>query len=653
MTDQAEKKHSAFWGVMVIAGTVIGGGMFALPVDLAGAWFFWGAFILIIAWFSMLHSGLLLLEANLNYPVGSSFNTITKDLIGNTWNIISGITVAFVLYILTYAYISANGAIISETISMNLGYHANPRIVGICTAIFVASVLWISSLAASRITSLFLGLKIISFVIVFGSFFFQVDYSILRDATSTTAGTSYSPYIFMALPVCLASFGFHGNIPSLIICYGKRKDKLIKSVVFGSLLALVIYLFWLYCTMGNIPRESFKAIISSGGNVDSLVKSFLGTKQHGIIEFCLLVFSNLAVASSFFGVTLGLFDYLAGMAAAMLFAGKVADRSGRKPVAIPGAALFIIASVFCSLAETSTLFLAGRFLQGLGAGCCYVVAFAILRDTLDDRRRAKVLSLLNGITCIIPVLAPVLGHLIMLKFPWQSLFWTMATMGIAVLMLSLFILKETRPAAPTNSDKPRENSESLLNRFFLSRVVITTLSVSVILTFVNTSPVLLMEIMGFERGEYATIMALTAGVSMTVSFSTPFALGIFKPRTLMITSQVLFLAAGITLAVSPSHAVSLFGITLICAGFSVGFGVAMSQALGPFSLRAGVASSTLGIAQVCGSSLWIWLAAVVGIGAWNMLIGILIACSIVSLLLIMFVAPGRPVAAHEEIHHHA
>lgn len=344
--------------------------------------------------------------------------------------------------------------------------------------------------------------------------------------------------------------------------------------------------------------------------------------------------------------------YLAGMAAAMLFAGKVADRSGRKPVAIPGAALFIIASVFCSLAETSALFLAGRFLQGLGAGCCYVVAFAILRDTLDDRRRAKVLSLLNGITCIIPVLAPVLGHLIMLKFLAESVLddGNDGHRGTDVVFV---YFKRNAPCGPAASDKPRENSESLLNRFFLSRVVITTLSVSVILTFVNTSPVLLMEIMGFERGEYATIMALTAGVSMTASFSTPFALGIFKPRTLMITSQVLFLAAGITLAVSPSHAVSLFGITLICAGFSVGFGVAMSQALGPFSLRAGVASSTLGIAQVCGSSLWIWLAAVVGIGAWNMLIGILIACSIVSLLLIMFVAPGRPVAAHEEIHHHA
>lgn len=313
-TLELETKHSSVWGVMVIAGTVIGGGMFALPVDLAGAWFFWGAFILIIAWFSMLHSGLLLLEANLNYPVGSSFNTVTKDLIGNKWNIVSGLTVAFVLYILTYAYISANGAIISETIAMNQGTHVNPRIVGVSTALFVAAVLWFSSLAASRITSLFLGIKIIAFIVVFGSFFFQVDYSILRDINVTSASdNSYFPYIFMALPVCLASFGFHGNIPSLIICYGKRKDKLIKSLVFGSLLALFIYLFWLYCTMGNITRDSFNEIISSGGNVDSLVKSFLGTRQHGVIEFCLLVFSNLAVASSFFGVTLGLFDYLADL----------------------------------------------------------------------------------------------------------------------------------------------------------------------------------------------------------------------------------------------------------------------------------------------------------------------------------------------------
>ncbi|HEM7857303.1 TPA: MFS transporter [Citrobacter koseri] len=340
--------------------------------------------------------------------------------------------------------------------------------------------------------------------------------------------------------------------------------------------------------------------------------------------------------------------YLAGMATAMLFAGKVADQSGRKPVAIAGAVIFIIASMLCSRATDGSLFLTGRFIQGIGAGCCYVVAFAILRDTLDDRRRAKVLSLLNGITCIVPVLAPVLGHLIMLNFPWQSLFYTMIAMGIAVCLLSVFILKETRPATCSSISRPQQNAESLLNRFFLSRLAITTLSVSVILTFVNTSPVLLMEMMGFDRGEYATTMALTAGISMAVSFSTPFALSVFKPRTLMLTSQGLFLAAGIVLSLSSSHAVTLFGLTLICAGFSVGFGVAMSQALGPFSLRAGVASSVLGIAQVCGSSLWIWLAAVIGFNALNMLIGILIGCSMVCILLLMTI---QPAAHYEKIHH--
>ncbi|WP_213714354.1 MFS transporter [Cedecea lapagei] len=341
--------------------------------------------------------------------------------------------------------------------------------------------------------------------------------------------------------------------------------------------------------------------------------------------------------------------YLAGMACSMLFAGRVADRSGRKPVAIFGSVIFIAASLICASAQHSTLFLAGRLGQGIGAGACYVVAFAILRDALDERRRTKVLSLMNGITCIVPVMAPVLGHLIMLIFPWQSLFYTLTGMGLAVLLLSLLVLKETRPAANgASSLVSLPKAESLINRFFLSRLAITTLSVTVILTFVNTSPVLLMEGLGLARGEYATTMALTAVVSMSVSFSTPFALSVFQPRTMMITSQTLFLAAGLLLSVADSNLLTLVGLTLVCAGFSVGFGVAMSQALGPFSLRAGVASSTLGVAQVCGSSLWIWLAAILRIDALNMLIGILIGCSIVSLLLIFLVASPRAVVEYEE-----
>ncbi len=57
-----------------------------------------------------------------------------------------------------------------------------------------------------------------------------------------------------------------------------------------------------------------------------------------------------------------------------------------------------------------------------------------------------------------------------------------------------------RGRRPPQAASPQHDAgESLLNRFFLSRLLITTLSVTVILTYVNVSPVLMMEEMGFDR----------------------------------------------------------------------------------------------------------------------------------------------------------
>ncbi|MGF1735331.1 MFS transporter [Photobacterium satsumensis] len=359
--------------------------------------------------------------------------------------------------------------------------------------------------------------------------------------------------------------------------------------------------------------------------------------------------------------------YLAGMATTMLFAGKLSDSIGRKPVAITGAIIFIFASLLGGQAESSTTFLIARFAQGIGAGSCYVVAFAILRDTLDDQRRAKVLSMLNGITCIVPVIAPVIGHLIMLKFPWPSLFSTMAGMGVLVCILSTFVLKESnanrrsqKSAAATDSQHSNstalDSTETFLERFFISRVVITSLGVTTILTYVNVSPMLVMEVMGFDRGGYSTTMALTALVSMIASFSAPFLLGVFKQRSLMLFSQGLFATAAIVLMASGLDIVdqmaNLIGFGLICAGFSIGFGVTMSQALSPFSLRAGMASSILGIAQVCSSAFYIWLMGLLGVSALNMLIIILALGGVISAALILWVAmPTMPTACitNEEI----
>ncbi|WP_336292616.1 tryptophan permease [Cronobacter dublinensis] len=297
-------------GVVIIAGTIIGAGMFSLPVVMSGAWFFWSLLALLFTWFCMLHSGLMLLEANLNYHIGASFDTMTRDLLGNGWNVVNGAAVAFVLYILTYAYISASGSVIHHTLA-GMAMDIPARLAGFGFALVVAFIVWLSTSAVSRMTAIVLGGKVITFFLTFGGLLGHVEPATLFNTLE--ASPSYTPYVLMTLPFCLASFGYHGNVPSLMKYYGKEPGTIIRCLVWGTLIALALYAVWLLATMGNIPRPEFIGIAKAGGNIDVLVSALSDVLNSRTLDVLLIVFSNFAVSSSFLGVTLGLFDYLADL----------------------------------------------------------------------------------------------------------------------------------------------------------------------------------------------------------------------------------------------------------------------------------------------------------------------------------------------------
>lgn len=330
--------------------------------------------------------------------------------------------------------------------------------------------------------------------------------------------------------------------------------------------------------------------------------------------------------------------YLVGMASTMIVGGLLADKFGRRPVALVGAAIFTAASWWTMQSVNPSYFFVGRFGQGIGAGFAYVVTFAILRDVLDDEKRAKVLSMINGITCIVPVLAPVIGHLILLVSPWPVLFMMMAVVAAVIGLMCLFTLKETRII--NQEDSHAIPWDKFMSRFFLSRLFIITVSVSAILTYVNTSPLLMMDLMGFSTGQYSLAMALLAGVSMTAAFVTPKLLVLFGQQRVMIISQVLFLLAGLQLLIADTFMATsplyISGFAFICAGFSVGFGTATSQALKPFDTHAGLASSVLGITQIIISAFYIWVMGWLGVTALNMLTVLLFMAGIGSLAALLY-----------------
>ncbi|PKH57213.1 tryptophan permease [Shewanella sp. Choline-02u-19] len=344
---------SVLGGAMIIAGTTVGAGMFSLPVVGAGMWFGYSMLMLAGIWFCMLVSGLMLLETNLHFKPGASFDTLTKTTLGQFWRIINGLSIAFVLYILTYAYISGGSSIVNHSLA-GLGINLPQSIAGLIFAAVLASIVIISTKAVDRITTIMLGGMIITFFIAVGNLLIDVDTTKLFVPDGET---SYAPYLLAALPFGLASFGYHGNVPSLVKYYGNQPKTIIKAIFIGTFIALVIYSCWLVATMGNIPRSQFIDIIAQGGNMGILVGALSEVIASRWLNTMLSLFANLAVASSFLGVTLGLFDYLAD-----LF-GFDESRQGRLKTAavtfIPPTILgllfpngFLIAIGFAALAAT-------------------------------------------------------------------------------------------------------------------------------------------------------------------------------------------------------------------------------------------------------------------------------------------------------------
>lgn len=306
-SQQAGCRPSILGGTMIVAGTAVGAGMFSIPIVTAGVWFSGAVLLLAYTWVCMFISGLMILEVNLNYPTGASFHTMVGDLLGKVWSAINGLSIIFVLYILTYAYISAGGSITSHTLEKIAD--VNQTEATLIFALIVTFIVWLSTRAVDRLSTILIIGMIVSFVFSVSDMFTHVQIKVLFDQDDNNA--RYLPYALAALPYLLTSFGYHGNVPGLVKYYQKDSRAVVSCLLYGTLIALIIYLLWQFVIQGNITRDVFKQIISEGGNIGSLLKNMDTICDSRLTNQLLNAFSYMALTSSFLGVSLGLFDYIA------------------------------------------------------------------------------------------------------------------------------------------------------------------------------------------------------------------------------------------------------------------------------------------------------------------------------------------------------
>ncbi|WP_233352986.1 multidrug effflux MFS transporter [Henriciella mobilis] len=123
-----------------------------------------------------------------------------------------------------------------------------------------------------------------------------------------------------------------------------------------------------------------------------------------------------------------IFAYVLGFGAPQLVFGPISDRFGRKGVALFCIAAYSIAGFACMLSWTFDLLLFTRFLQGIAASGIRVVAVSIVRDLMEGRAMARIMSLVMTVFMIVPILAPAVGQGVMLLAPWQ---WTFGILSLA------------------------------------------------------------------------------------------------------------------------------------------------------------------------------------------------------------------------------
>jgi EmrB/QacA subfamily drug resistance transporter len=190
--------------------------------------------------------------------------------------------------------------------------------------------------------------------------------------------------------------------------------------------------------------------------------------------------------------------YLLAQTAVTPVYGKLGDLYGRKRVLQAAVVLFLFGSALCGLAQSMTMLIAFRAVQGLGAGGLIVLTQATIGDIVPPRERGRYQGIFGGVFGLASVAGPLLGGLIVEHVSWRWVFYVNLPVGV----VALIVLAATLPAGVSRA-----------------RPVIDYLGAGLLAT--GLSAIVLVTSLGgttWEWGSGATIFTAALGALALIAF---------------------------------------------------------------------------------------------------------------------------------------
>ena len=251
--------------------------------------------------------------------------------------------------------------------------------------------------------------------------------------------------------------------------------------------------------------------------------------------------------------------------------------------------------------------LASRVVQGFGAGAGPAIGRAIVIDVYPRERAARIMAVITVSTALAPMLSPMAGGVLQDLWGWRSVFVVQTLWG-AILAAGYFtIFPETVPAKDASATRPRRmigNYRTLYgSRVFVTSSLLMGLLFSGHLVFISTSSFVLVDQMGLSASVFGFAFGSVAVGIMAGATLSGRLVGTWDMRRIIVTGTAVGAASSVAMALAaqtghsqPLLVVLPMCLTAACQGFVRP--PAMSSALVPFPMMAGLASAVMGFSQI-------------------------------------------------------
>ena len=310
--------------------------------------------------------------------------------------------------------------------------------------------------------------------------------------------------------------------------------------------------------------------------------------------------------------------YFLGLSLGQLAYGPVADRFGRRIPLLFGVGLFTVASLACAYAPNLDSLIVARFVQALGGCAGMVLSRAIVSDKCDAVASAKVFSQLMLVMGLAPILAPMLGGVLVNVSGWQSIFLALSLFSAACLVAVGLGLPESLPAhVPRQplSGALRQYLRLFGDRVFVGHALTGGIAIAGMFAYIAGSPFVFIKLYGVPAEHYGWLFGTNAAGFILMAQVNARLLAKRGPAFLLARAVWLYLVAALALllvaALRPAQLWPLLVPLFVCIA-SLGCIIpnASACAMSGQGARAGSASALMGCLQ---SSVAAGAAALVGV----------------------------------------